>query len=511
MAETASGRVRGSRRGGIVEFLGIPYGADTGGQARFRPAEPPSPWAGVREAVRFGARCPQLGGGAWTGDLGVYWPSDPAVPPERRGEDCLVLNVWTPAIDAAKRPVMVWLHGGGFAFGSAAPYVGNNLARFGDVVVVGVNHRLNLFGHLYLAELAGADFADSGNAGLLDLVTALAWVRDNIGRFGGDPANVTIFGQSGGGAKVCALMAMPAAKGLFHKAIVQSGAYPDAKAPDAATSYASAFLAELGLAPARAAELRRLPADRLLAAMAALAAKRGDGILALGPVHDGRSLPHNPWDPAAPAVSADIPLIIGTTRTETTVLSLMFGAGPDIFNLDEAGARSRLAGVFHMTERQADRMMAGYRLQHPAASPSDIYFLATTEPWRLTAIALAERKAAQRAAPAYMYLFAWQTPILGGRLRSGHCLDVPFVFHDVDNKTNGNTGSSPTRYALQDQMSGAWVAFARSGNPNHPGLPHWAPYAPRDRATMIFDTPSSVAHDPGRLQRLTLAQLPAPF
>lgn len=406
IADTSYGRVQGIRRDGISRFLGIPYGADTSADARFRAPSKPAPWTSVRNATHLGPRCPQSGGGAYTGDLGVFWPTDPKVAPERQAEDCLVLNVWTPATDTAKRPVMVWIHGGAFAFGSAGPYPGENLAKFGDVVVVSVNHRLNLFGHLFLAELAGSEFAESGNAGLLDLVAALQWVRDNAANFGGNAENVTIFGQSGGGAKVSAVMAMPAAKGLFQKAIVESGAYPIAKTPEAASRYAASVLAELGVRPADAASLRRLPAARLLAAVQALAARGAGNIVSFGPVRDGRALPYNPSDPSALALSADVPLIIGTTQTETTVIFRMLGAGPEMFTLDEASLRKRLAVAFHMPDAEVNRLVAGYRLDFPAASPSDIFFLATSDQWRITAIGQAERKVAQAAAPAYMYLFA---------------------------------------------------------------------------------------------------------
>lgn len=502
LVETTCGKVRGALLQGIATFKGIPYGASTAGANRFMPPQKRQPWSGVRDASSLGQYSPQIPGDFTKPDLQVYYPIPN--PPETMGEDCLVLNVWTRAIGRAhRRPVMVWLHGGGFASSSDGPYDLLQLAKFGDVVTVGINHRLNMFGYLYLAEIGGEKYADSGNAGMLDIVAALGWVRDNIAAFGGDPANVTIFGQSGGGAKVSTLMAMPAARGLFHRAIVESGSGLRAIPADVAGKNAETLLGPLGITKNRIDELQRLPMEQLLAAMKSSGPR-------LAPVVDGRSLPRHPFDPDAPAISADVPMLIGSNRTETTVLIGEYQTPDvDVFALDDATMRIQLKKYARLSDADADRLIALYRAAHPGASPSDIFFLITSDRGtRMNAIRQAERKAAQGKAPAYMYLLTWETPILGGKLRSPHNLEIPFVFHDVDNKIDANTGDGKERYALQDQMAGAWVAFARGGNPNHAGLPRWPVYDASTRATMIFDAESKVVNDPDHEERLALGSLP---
>jgi len=506
VAETTAGKVRGATVDGIHVFKGIPYGASTAGANRFMPPQKPASWPGIRDALHLGPMAPQ-NPNVWSPALQALWPKPIGGDPEPNSEDCLVLNVWTPGIaDGRKRPVMVWIHGGGFNFGSDGPYPGLNLAKFGDVVVVGINHRLNIFGYLYLGQIGGAKYAASGNAGMLDIVASLEWVRDNIKAFGGDPGNVTIFGQSGGAAKVTTLMAMPAAKGLFHRAIAQSDYSGGIKAMPAAdaTKLAQAIMAELGLKPEEADMLQQLPAERLIAAMNATKATT-----LLAPVLDGGALPRDPFDPDAPEVSANVPLLIGTTATETTSLLLMTGGGTDMFDLDEAGLKARIVALGHLEPAAADQLIALYRAGYPKASPARIFFLITSDKiFRAPTITIAERKAAQGKAPAYLYLWKWETPVLDGKFGAPHTIELPFIFHDVDNKTNSDTGSSPARYKLQDQAAGAWVAFARTGNPNHKGLPHWPAYDVKTRATMIFDTPCKVENDPGKDGRLAMSATP---
>jgi para-nitrobenzyl esterase len=506
IADTAAGKVRGTTVDGIHIFKGIPYGASTTGANRFMPPRKPAPWQGVRDALHLGPMAPQ-NLNTWSPALQALWPKPVGGDPEPNSEDCLVLNVWTPGLaDGRKRPVMIWIHGGGFNFGSDGPYPGLNLAKFGDVVVVGINHRLNIFGYLYLGALGGLKYADSGNAGMLDIVASLEWVRDNIQAFGGDPGNVTIFGQSGGAAKVTTLMAMPAAKGLFHRAIAQSDYDGGVKAmqPTPASKIAEAIMTELGLNPNQPDQidmLQQLPVERLIAAMNATKATTR-----FAPVLDGGALPRDPFDPDAPEVSANVPLLIGTTATETTSLLLMTGGGTDMFDLDEAGVKARIVALGHLEPAAADQLIALYRASYPKASPARIFFLITSDKiFRAPSIAIAERKAAQGKAPAYLYLWRWETPVLDGKFGAPHTIELPFVFHDVDNKTNSDTGSSPARYKLRDEAAGAWVAFARTGNPNHKGLPHWPAYDTETRATMIFDTPCAVENDPGKNERLAMS------
>jgi para-nitrobenzyl esterase len=496
IVETSAGQVRGTVVDGVKIFKGIPYGGTTAGKNRFMPPTKPAAWTGVRDALAYGPSAPQVSANG-TGPAG-----SPAM-----SEDCLVLNVFTPALSGGKnRPVMVWWHGGGFATGSGSGRIidGANLARTGDVVVVSINHRLNVFGFTYLGELAGSDFALSGGAGMLDIVAALQWVRDHIGRFGGDPNLVTIFGQSGGGRKVATLMSMPGAKGLFHRAIIESGAVLRLTTPEDAIHTTELLLGELGLKPGQARELQTIPVARLLAANDAVYKKmtmREPGMSANSPMIDGQALPSHPWDPAAPALSAGIPLLIGWARTEETLYDRPTS---ETLNLDEAGltqrAAKRLGG-------DSDRVIAAFRKAHPEATPWDLYILiATDHPRGAYTRELAKRKAVQAGAPVFLYRFDWETPEGGGHMRSPHTIEIQFVFNNI--KIAGPLISKmPEAYTLADKVSAAWVAFARTGNPNTAKLPKWPTYSVKSRDTMLFNNESRVEQDPDQGPRLAMEQV----
>ncbi|MBV9861292.1 MAG: carboxylesterase/lipase family protein [Alphaproteobacteria bacterium] len=500
--ETAAGRLRGTQAGGIHAFKGIPYGASTAGANRFLPPRPAVPWAGVREALSYHAQAPQAPRAKRRSELEfLLGPSD-ATP---ESEDCLTLNVWSPGLDRAKRPVMVWLHGGAFAYGSSnrAFSDGANLARRGDVVVVSVNHRLNIFGFLDLGEIGGEHFAQSGNAGVLDLLAALEWVRDNIAAFGGDPANVTIFGESGGGGKVSVLMAMPAARGLFHRAIVQSGAGVRMRTRERGLALTAAVLDHLGISRGEWERLQQVSVRALLEAIAPASRAIGPTRWKLldrydfGPVVDGEILPQQPFDPDAPAIADDIPLMIGGTRDE----SALFLADDDAWwrrQLNEGDVRGRIAAI---AGDEADALIAAYRRARPKATAAQLLVAVLTGGnfW-IRSVLLAERKAMRRGAPVHMYSLDWGTPVHDGRLGAHHAIDVAFVFDTVD--VPQATAAMPGARELAARMSATWAAFARHGTPDNAAIPHWPAYTESERATMIFDTECRIDRDPGRDARL---------
>ena len=485
--DTTSGKVSGYIDRGVFVFKGIPYGADTSGDRRFKRPGPPKPWSGTRSCRAFGPQAPQAPRAIWDNDEeGFLFQWDFG----RNSEDCLRLNIWTPGIDGKKRPVRFWIHGGGYAVGSGNElrmFDGVNMATRGDVLLITINHRLNVLGYLNLAAY-GSEYADSGNAGMLDIVQALQWVRDNIGNFGGDPSNITIFGQSGGGGKVCTLMAMPSAQGLFHKAIVESGPTLTIGNEESSRALAVALLEKFGLASSQVAKLQEIPYRELESASSKVIPPMNIGPfidfralgrrLGLAPIMDGRVVTQEPFEPTAPASASAIPLLIGSTLNEFTN-----GINhPDAFEMTEAQLRSRAESSLH---DHAAQVISSYRAIYPDANPFQLWSIIATSGVRGSTLLLAERKA-QQSAPVYCYQFAWQTPILDGRPMAFHCSEMPFVFDNPDLCAHMTGGGEPA-HVLASRVTTAWMNFARNGNPNHPGIPLWKRFNANEKTTMIFD------------------------
>ena len=480
IAVTRYGKVRGSEVEGIKVFKGVRYGADTGPR-RFLPPLPPAPWTGVAEGLVHGPASPQ------------------SKAKEPTSEDCLFLNVWTPAVaDGKKRPVMVYVHGGAHANGSGSDplYDGANLCKRGDVVVVTVNHRLNVFGYCYLATLGGPDLADSGNVGNLDLILALKWVRDNIAAFGGDPANVTAFGQSGGGAKLVTLMAMPVARGLMHKVATMSGQHVTAMGPYHAELRAKAFMRQLGLRPDQVDALRTMPADKLVEALAMRDPIEIKGSIVFWSVMDGGVLARHPFYPDAPRESAHIPMIIGNTHDETRAF---LGSDPKNFDLTWEELPERLGPELVLDVAPA-LIVKRYRELYPAYTPSEVFFAATTAGRSWPGHLVQAEQRARIGAPAWMYQLDFGSPIDGGKMRAYHTFDIPLVFDNLA-ASGSRTGTGADAKAVAHQMSEAFIAFARTGDPNCAAIPKWEPYTLPKRETLVIDVASKMVDDPRQEER----------
>lgn len=488
VVRTTSGQVAGYIENGIYIYKGIPYAK----AERFMPPTAPDAWEGIRSSRAYGPTCPQAKRMGWYSDESAFsfnW--DDGFP----DEDCLRVNVWTPGVDdGKKRPVMVWLHGGGYAAGSGQElpsYDGTNMAKEHDVVVVTLNHRLNVLGFLDLSSF-GAKYAKSGNVGLMDLVAALQWVHDNIGAFGGDPANVTIFGQSGGGGKVSTLLATPSANGLFHKAIVQSGSMLRTMDARYSRRIGEETVRLLGLDAASIDSLARVPYNELLAAgekavanVRQQAEKEGDVscfIFGWAPTVDGNVLPAQPFDPVAPAQSKDIPVMIGTTLHEFTASTYV----PAFRTIGQEQAVGMLRQKYG---DRTDEFVSLFGKVYPGYQPKDLMDVDFT--FRPGAVEQASLKASQGGAPVYMYMFAWESPVMDGILRSTHCMEIPFVFDNALRHAS-MTGGGADAQALAKKMSTAWANFARTGNPNAEGLPEWPAFTPDCGATMWFDNTCTV-------------------
>lgn len=484
IVETSTGRIRGRRHpSGGWEYLGIPYGQDTGGKNRFQPARPAGAWAGIRDAFTYGPDCPQ-GGWCEHPDYAVPLPDVPAA-----SEDCLKLNIWTPdENEGGKRPVMVWLHGGGFSVGTASQTISNggNLAAFGDAVIVSLNHRLNVFGFLFRD--------DAPNLGLTDIVLALEWLRDNVAAFGGDPGNVTLFGMSGGGRKICCLMAMPAAQGLFHRAIVQSGPHPRCISRDQASEFSVGFLKHLDLPPGNIDRLQTIPAKDLHdLAMAYCDTKRDPAVARwmMSPAVDGKILPADPWGGSAPTPSRNIPLLIGANKGEA---ALHLARHADAGRLSQKALEEQCTAV--LGPRGAT-VLAAHAKVRPQATPWELLVGIASEDRRLMSADIAVQKARQNAAPAYLYSFAYETDF--GLYGAAHGIEVPYIFRTLEHSPM--TGSRKTRHAVCDSISQAWLRFARDGFPQMPGVAIWPPYDETCRAMMVIDTIPQIENDPQRLER----------
>lgn len=490
VVQTVSGKVAGYIDNGIFTYKGIPYAK----AERFMPPVPADSWDGIRSSRAYGPTAPQGKRTGWYSDEQAFafsWDDGFA------DEDCLRVNIWTPGInDNKKRPVMVWLHGGGYSSGSGQElpsYDGRSLAGKGDVVVVTLNHRLNVLGFLDLSAY-GEKYAHSGNAGLLDLTAALDWIQANIENFGGDASNVTIFGQSGGGGKVSTLLATPSAKGKFHKAIVQSGSMLRTMESKWSRRIGKAVVESLGINPAKLDDLQKIPYEKLLAAgekaiekVRVEAEKEGFSSFIFGwaPTVDGCVLPRHPFDPAAPEQSKDIPLMLGTTIHEFTISAYV----PQFRDITKEAAAEYLQTTYG--DKTAE-FIEIFEKTYPSYQPKDL--IDTDFIFRPSTVEQANIKSRQGGAPVYTYMFTWESPVLDGIFRSTHCMEIPFVFNNAD-KHASMTGGGPEAIKLADIMSQAWINFARTGNPNTEELPEWPAYNCTEGATMFFDNICEVKYN----------------
>jgi len=478
IVETKYGKVRGVEWQGIKTFKGIRYGASTAGNNRYMPPKAPSKWTGVQDAFDYGDIAPQTPTDRRSDYSGmIMWDRQPG----GIGEDCLRVNVWTPSVnDNAKRAVYVIYHGGGFASGSGNTlgFDGDQAARYDDVVVVSVTHRLSSFGFLALGELgAPSDFKYAGVSGALDMVAALKWVKENIDRFGGDPNRVMIFGQSGGGAKTSTLLAMPGAKGLYQRAGVQSGSALRLMTPDAGKESAEKFLKVLNISKSNIGQLQKLPFTQLLAAQAS--AQTG-----FSPVIGTDALPHHPFDPVAPPESKDIPVIIGYTLDDAALSMTNF-------NLTEEGLKEQLK---KQLGANADRVYKLYRDEFPLATPFLIQArIATDRRFRRSAIKQAELKSKQGGAPVYFYSWEWEVPAFDGKFGAVHGVDVGAAVHDFRGQINGS-GSREGKLMVE-RFAAVWSGFAKNGVPKSDKTPEWPAYNTQARDTMVFNLNTRVVDD----------------
>ena len=505
--DTTSGRVQGLVNRGTHCFKGIRYGQPPVGPLRWMPPQKPEPSTVILDCSEYGAPAIQIAIGttaAPVSDFGMQMSQVFTTPSDMKiqNEDCLFINVWTPGTDGQRRPVMFWIHGGGFAFGSAGQpvYCGEDLARDHNVVVVSVNHRLNLFGYLHLGDAMGDAYKSSGTVGMQDLVLALEWVRDNVANFGGDPQNVTIMGQSGGGAKVSILLSMDSAKGLFHKASIQSGPGLQVARKEAAAATTKALLTELGIADGDIKSLQALPEQALVAAAFAMAGKGGGGPrmpgmpgggggFGFGPILDGVAITRDPFTPDAPAISANVPILVGSVKDELTIFT---AAEPWFGTMTEDQLKQFIAPM----GAKGAAVVDAWRKIRPDYSPTYLFVATISSMFAFgNSILLAERKAAQHAAPVYMWYFTWETPVAHGIFKTPHTIEIPFML-DSYRRVRAYVGPDPGAATMARQLSAAWVAFARTGSPDCKEIPHWPAYDGTARSTMVFNLKSEVVNDP---------------
>jgi para-nitrobenzyl esterase len=491
VADTTAGKVRGYEAGGVKVFKAIPYGDTTAGPNRFMPPRPAKPWTGVRDCLAYGPATPQGNGDPPPPVAGPY-PSLYRGAPEGQSEDCLILNVWTPALDHRRRPVMFWIHGGGFSTGSGSSpwYDGTNVARKQDVVVVTINHRLNVFGYCHLGAFS-PKYADSSNIGTLDCIAALKWVAQNIERFGGDPSRVMVHGQSGGGRKTTMILSTTPAQGLYQRAVIQSGSQLRVDSVDTAAAKARRLLKALDIAPADVDRLQDVPLKTLQAAQA-----RAIGAEQFMPAAGTPSLPAHPFDPAAPKMSQDVPVMVGTCRTEQ---SGFLGVDPKVDSMDDADLARRLD---RWQAGQGAAIAAKYRAMFPSKSPQELLYMAATDrSYFLDSTILAGRRADAGGAKTYMYVFERETPVYGNHYFVPHAEEIPFVFDSLKNGAGIVGPLTPEAQALADKVSALWANFARNGVPSAPGVPTWTPYDSKARPTMILNDACRMEDDPRAEQR----------